>query len=172
MSTLNWTHEVRELVGPAIDVAREADPAERAAVAAHLELLSCESLKVRYVLRPLDEGRAALCGSLEADITQSCVVTLEAVASTLSATFSLELWPAGDLPARGDGTVDALVDDEPEVIENGTIDVGHVVLEHMADLVDPYPRKPGATFSWIDEKAAAAGSDGPFAKLKHLDRRS
>lgn len=172
MSPLNWTHDVREFFGPPIDVVREANAAERSAVAAHLELLSCDSLSVRYSLRPLDKGRAALAGELQADITQTCVVTLEPIASRLGATFALELWPASDLPTSDSVSLDVAVEDEPEAIENGKIDVGRVVIEQMADRIDAYPRKPGTNFSWTDEKAAAADSDSPFAKLKHLGRRS
>lgn len=172
MSTLNWTHEMRELAGRALDAAREAEPAERAAIAAQLDLLSCESFKVQYRLRRLDQGRAALSGHLEADITQSCVVTLEPVVSRLGGAFDLELWPASELPAVGDGTIDPLADDEPEAIENGTVDVGRIVLERLADLIDPYPRKPGAVASWADEKAPASRSQSPFAKLKNFGGRS
>ena len=171
MTMLNWTHEMRDL-GPTLDVVREANPAQRAAMAAHLELLSCESFKVHYSLRPLDQGRAALSGDLEADITQACVVTLEPVVSRLSGTFAVELWPAGDLPATEDGTLDALADDVIEPIENGTIDVGRIALERLADLIDPYPRSPGAAFSWTDDKAAPKGSDSPFAKLKDFGQGS
>jgi len=171
MTTLKWTHDMRDLK-QALDVAREADPTERAAVAAHLELLSCERFKVRYSLRPLDQGRATLSGDLEADITQSCVVSLEPVESRLRGTIAVELWPDGDLPASDGGTLDALADDVIEPVENGTIDVGRVVLERLADLIDPYPRSPGATFSWTDEKAASKGSDNPFAKLKNFGRGS
>jgi uncharacterized metal-binding protein YceD (DUF177 family) len=171
MRTLNWTHAVREIALQPLDATREADQVERAAVAAHLDLLSCETFKVDYHVRSLDHGRAALSGHLEADITQACVVTLEPIASKISGTFALELWPAGDLPAVGEHAVDDLAD-EPEAIENGIIDVGRIALECLADLVDPYPRKPGADFSWTDAKAAAAGSDNPFAKLKNLGRSS
>lgn len=171
MRTLNWTHAVREIAGQPLDATREADQGERAAVAAHLDLLSCEKFKVDYSLHPLDRGRAALSGRWQADITQACVITLEPVASKLNGTFALEIWPAGDLPAVGEHAVDDLAD-EPEAIENGIIDVGRIVLECLADLVDPYPRKPGANFSWTDEKAASAGSDNPFAKLKNFGQSS
>jgi uncharacterized metal-binding protein YceD (DUF177 family) len=149
---------------------READSTERAAIAAQLELLSCERFKVRYSLRPLDRGRAAFAGDLEADITQPCVVTLEPVESHLTGTFAVELWPVGELPASDDGVLDALADDVIEPIENGTIVAGRIVLERLGDLIDPYPRSPGATFSWTDEKAEAKGSDNPFAKLKNFGR--
>jgi hypothetical protein len=171
MSTLNWTYEIRDLK-QALDAVREANPTERTAIAAYLDLLSCEKFKVRYSLRPLDQGRADLTGSVEAEVTQSCVVTLEPIESKLSGAFAVELWPAGDLPVSGDKTLDALADDAIEPIDSGTIDVGRIALEHLADLIDPYPRSPGATFSWTDEKDASKGSDHPFAKLKDFGRGS
>ena len=63
--------------------------------------------------------------------------TLEPVDSRFRGTFAVELWPGGDLPASDGGTLDALADDVIEPVENGTIDVGRVVLERLADLIDP-----------------------------------
>lgn len=172
MTMINWKHDVHELAGRALDLTREADAAERALIAAHLDVLSCERFKVHYSLRALDRGRAALSGKLEADITQSCVVTLEPVVSRLGGPFALELWPADELPAIGDGAINPLADDEPESIENGTIDVGRIVLDCLADLIEPYPRQTGAALSWTDDKAAASPSQGPFAKLRNFGERS
>jgi hypothetical protein len=39
MSTLNWTYEIRDLK-QALDAVREANPTERTAIAAYLDLLS------------------------------------------------------------------------------------------------------------------------------------
>lgn len=168
-NVLGWTYPARELIA-SLEVAREANAAERAAIAAHLELVSCERFAVRCTLRPLDQGRFVLNGSLEADITQACVVTLDPVSSRLTGAYAVELWPAEELSASDHGAINVRADDSREPIEHGIIDLGRVVLDELADLVDPYPRKPGTTFSWTDAKSAVSDADNPFAKLKNLRR--
>ena len=59
-----------------------------------LDILSCDALRVSYTLEALEKERFRLSGTIEAGVTQACVVTLEPVPSTISETFSVELYPA------------------------------------------------------------------------------
>ena len=171
-AVLNWTHDVRLAGEHGIEISREATPAELAAVAAALGVLSCDSLKVRYTLRPAGKNRYLLTGSVDIAVTQSCVVTLEPVTTHSREELSVELWPRDEVPAVDAGVLDALDDDGPEAIDNGTIVIGRLVVEYVACMIDPYPRRPDTVFSWVDEAAEATGSGNPFAKLKGLRGQS
>lgn len=171
MTHLDWKHGVGTIPEHGLEVEQEAAPNERAAIAAVFDLLSCERLHVRYRIWRLDRLRFAMTAALEMSATQSCIVTLEPVATEFSQTFQIELWPREELPPATEDVVDAFAEDEPETFTNDVIDVGSIVVNRLADLVDPYPRKPGAVFSWIDERAVVAQEEGPFSKLKGLHPR-
>lgn len=161
---LDWTHRAGDVPSRGQDVDREASQEERAALAAALDLVSCERLEARYSVRPLDQGRYAVTGMLETDVTQSCVVTLEPIASSISEPFEAEYWPE----APGGLGADTVSLDEPEIIENGIIDVGRLIVDRLAVALDPYPRKPGAVFSWTDATDEQRAADSPFAALKNF----
>ena len=50
------------------------------------------------------------------------------------------------------------------MLEDGEIDLGQYVVEHLALELDPFPRKPGAEFVQPPEPAEIS----PFAVLKAL----
>jgi uncharacterized metal-binding protein YceD (DUF177 family) len=150
---------------------REATAEELIELARELDILSCEGLKVSYVIKPLGKGCYNFSGNLEAGVTQACVVSLEPVPARLSEAFSIELGPPEALedetPADGDREVSSVPDVEP--IEDGRIEVGTMVYGVLSAALDPYPRKPGAEFDWVDPKLAAdPDAASPFAALAKL----
>jgi uncharacterized metal-binding protein YceD (DUF177 family) len=171
-SVLDWTHDVRQASEQGIEIVREATPAELTAVAAALGVPSCDRLKVRYTLRPAGKGRYLLTGVIDLAVTQTCVVTLEPLEAKSSEELSMELWPREEIPAMHEGVVDDLEDDDIEPIDNGVVNIGRIVLEYAACMIDPYPRKTDAAFSWIDEAGEASDTGNPFARLKELRGKS
>jgi hypothetical protein len=165
---LDWTHDVRLADQQGVEISREAAPTERTAVATALGVLTCDQLDVRDTLRPAGKTRYRLTGVIDLAVTQACVVTLEPVASRNREEFSVELWPREDVPAIASGVVDDLDSDDIEPIDNGLVDIGRIVLENAACVIDPYPRKADAAFSWVDQAAEASDSGNPFAKLRQL----
>lgn len=169
MSTvLNWSYRTTEIPEAGLRAAPEATEAERAGVAAALEILSCEALKSEFTIRATGKGHYRLAGKVNARLTQSCVVTLEPIAQTAEGTFDVEFWPVGSLPEIGEDEVEALSAAEIEPIEHGRIDAGRIVFETLSAAVDPYPRKPGVEFETDASAADAASEAGPFAALKKL----
>jgi hypothetical protein len=77
---LSWVHDIAQSAGSGAARTRTGTPAERAALAAALDILSCDRLDVRYTLKPFGRDRYRLTGTLEADVVQACVVTLEPLA--------------------------------------------------------------------------------------------
>ena len=53
-------------------------------------------------------------------------------------------------------------EDEPDPIIDGKIDLGALAAEFFALGLDPYPRKPGATF---EESTESEPADSPFSAL-------
>lgn len=124
-------------------------------------------------LRRLTQTRFKLSYVLDADIVQSCVVTLAPVKSHIAREFSRELHVVGarQLPDKGGSlTLDAAEDEVPEEIESPHYDLAAPVLEEFVLAIDPYPRAPGAAFEPPAE--AGAGKESPFSVLKSLKKGS
>ncbi|MCB1546381.1 MAG: DUF177 domain-containing protein [Hyphomicrobiaceae bacterium] len=171
---LSWLHPEPTIPERGLDLTREADADERAAVAAALELVSVDRLAARYRIRRLPRGRLEVAGTLEAQVQQRCVITLEPLPSAISEEFAVELWPADALEERGDAADDPLGPDAPEELGPDGVDIGQLVYEHLAASLDPFPRAPGAALDVTStERDDAAAARGPFAALGKLrDRRS
>src|SRR5262249_43903450 len=120
---------------------------------------------------PAGGGRYLLTGTLRAEVSQACVVTLEPVASIIEDAFEQAFWPPEDMPAPKSGEVDLEEAADPEPIVAGQIAVGRVVSECLAGALDPYPRAEGAA---LDRQAAApredthATAESPFAVLANI----
>lgn len=168
---LNWDHPISDVPETQLNATRVAAPDELQAVARALDLVSCPSLEASYAIAPAGSGRYIVSGTLHAQVVQTCVVTLESVTSPIAADFRAVFWPEEDIsPPRG-GVLDLEEDTEPEPIARGQIAVGRVVFECLAENLDPYPRKPGATLDWRDPASAAdAGTrpESPFAVLANI----
>jgi uncharacterized metal-binding protein YceD (DUF177 family) len=108
---------------------------------------------------------ARLRGRFEAEVRQTCGVTLEPLQSTLSGAFERRLLPAGspNAPAEPEEMVlDPEAEDPPDLVEGETIDLSAIVVEQLALEIDPFPRKPGAVFDPGPEERPSS----PFAALK------
>lgn len=158
-----------------LETRRTANAGELQALAAVLDIAACRALAVHYVIRPIGSGRYRVSGEIEAEVTQTCIVSLEPIEAAIRESFDEEYWPAEQIPSPGPGSEseerEALSHSAPEPIEHGVIALGHLVYEQLATALEPYPRAPGADFAWSD---AAAGRDtpepaeNPFAALAAL----
>jgi uncharacterized metal-binding protein YceD (DUF177 family) len=162
---------VADLTGGEVRVEAGAD--EREALARRMELVALDGLDATVRLVVEEGGRVVrLRGTLRAEVTQSCVVTLEPVRSRIEAPIERQY-----VVAEGPGmaaAVDIAPDGEepPEPLVDGTVDLGEAVAEQLALEIDPFPRIPGATFDGYANGAADAGSgtepSGPFAALAEI----
>jgi hypothetical protein len=123
-------------------------------------------LSVVLHVRSTPDGGVQVEGTLEATVTQQCVVTLEPFDNSVFEEVSLRFVPEGSPEAAQETSEDDLEFDPPDELTNGALDLGVVAAEFLALGVDPYPRKPGAEF-----KAPEPG-DRPsaFAALEQLKR--
>ncbi|UZF93132.1 YceD family protein [Bosea sp. NBC_00550] len=158
------------------EVTVSAEPQQFAAIAAMLGLTSLEFLEARYQLSR-NGDRVKLEGRIAARLHQTCIVTLDPFPVQLDVPVKLDFAPETEDEAasrraeRDKAEIDIEVllneDDPPEPIVDGVIDLGRVTLEFAALALDPYPRKPGASF---EVPAEEAGAQSPFAALAKLKR--
>ncbi len=138
----------------------EATPAECAALAGRLHIAEVRALTCRWVLRRQGVIVEAQ-GALEADVVQSCVVSLEPVEQHVSDRFVVRFVPEG---ADGeDGDPDA-PDELP--YRGSSIDLGEAASEQLALALDPYPRRGDAEL----DPAALDPGGGVFGGLAALRR--
>ncbi len=147
-------------------VALEASAAEREALASFYKLPSIEALTASLTLKRSSAGGVRVTGAVHGRLTQVCVVSLEPFPATVEEDVDVRFAPrAQDEEPRTYSIAD---EDEPDPIVDGKIDLGALVAEFLALGLDPYPRKPGATF-----ESPKVGSDNvsPFSSLGALPGR-
>lgn len=173
MTSKPFTHTV-----PVTDIAREprhyhvaADAEERAALAAALGIPEIQTLEADIEIRPLPGHSYGVRGRLRAEVVQTCVVSLEPVPESVAEDIDVTLVPA-TRSARADvpDLVDTEAEDDQGFYENGRIDIGVIVAEHLALGLDPYPRKPGVEFPGHIEDLPTP-EESPFARLAALKSR-
>ena len=126
----------------------KANAEERTALARRLELESIESLEGELVFRAGKQDTTLLEGTLRAQVTQTCVITLEPVPATLTIPVETTFDDAARveaLLARTDPEAPEFLD-IPEPVSDGKIDLGEFLVQILSLSLDPYPRKEGATF--------------------------
>jgi uncharacterized metal-binding protein YceD (DUF177 family) len=148
-----------------------ADAEERAALADSFGIPEVKAVTADLLIRPARGSAFQIRGTLEADVVQTCVVTLARVEQHVSEEIDVTLVPAAAAGDAGETVlVDPLAEDAPEIFHRGRIELGAIVAEHLALGLDPYPRAPGVEFEpHIDGEAADRVS--PFAALNRLRER-
>lgn len=149
-----FSHVVQvDRVGPeGILLQLSANPAQREAIARQLMIPAVLHLtaQVRVVPDPAQEGHFLLKGQFEAEVEQTCVVSLEPVRQRVGESFlrrfatSVSMESGTDPGEDDEEWIDPEADDPPDPLPDGTVDAGEVVVEALALALDPYPRKPGA----------------------------
>jgi hypothetical protein len=152
----------------------EASPAEREALAAFYRLPAIEALSASLMLRPSRRGGVRVTGRVHAEVTQVCVVSLEPFPATVDEDVDVRFAPnpqdgAARAPSKEPETFSMADEDEPDPIIDGKIDFGALAAEFLALGLDPYPRKPGASFDPPDEPGS---QDSPFSALADRSSRT
>ncbi|RDJ23274.1 DUF177 domain-containing protein [Bosea caraganae] len=149
-----------------------------AKIARALDLASLESLEARYELARNGE-RVKLEGEIVAELHQTCIVTLEPFPVRLKVPLKLDFAPEAEVLAaaqrqeereeKGEIDLEIMLNeaDPPEPIIDGMVDLGTITVEFLSLALDPYPRKPGASF---DTELGTSKEESPFAVLAKLKR--
>ena len=145
--------------GMTVDI--DAKPGELPAVAARLRTLALESLHCAFKLRRVGASTVEAEGVLRAQVTETCVVSLDPFSHDVEETFTVHFVPAG---TEDDNPDPEAIDQIPYA--GGAADLGEAAVEQLALALDPFPRKPGAALP----AEAAEEAPSPFAAL--LARRA
>ncbi len=140
----------------------EAKPEELPAIAARLRVLALAGLRCAFKLRRVGASTVEAEGVLRAQVTETCVVSLDPFDHDVQEAFTVHFVPSG---AEDD-------DPDPEAVDQipyagGAADLGEAAVEQLALALDPFPRKPGAV---LPEEATAEASS-PFAALRARQTR-
>ncbi len=143
------------------------DAVQRAEAAAALGLEDLVALTANVTARPWLDG-IELSGVFQAVVVQICGVTLDPFEAEVRGEILVRAVPAeSPHAATVDGAaidVDPEAPDPPDVLTSDEVDVVAYVLEHLALELDPFPRKPGASFEYEPPSAETS----PFAALAAL----
>lgn len=174
--------DISRLPAKGTEICFTADPDECEWLAAEHNVETVRSFAAEFRLQPWRKMGARLTGTVEADIVQNCVVTLEPVENRICERVDISFLPARerDHKRRNDGEEAFLVDpegpDEPELLESNTIDIAAIAIEHFALGIDLYPRKPGITLPDAPESdspgEAPKEAASPFAVLRDSSLKS
>lgn len=159
----------------ATTTAISADAHERAALADAFGLPAIATLEAEFTLERAGRSRIHVHGRLHATVTRICVVSLDPfeteVSEPIDVTFAPEAQArAADIRAANGEEVHGLapVEEPPDPIIEGRIDLGALAAEFLALGLDPYPRKPGVDFT---APADVNAPTSPFAVLGQLKSR-
>ncbi|HTT83953.1 MAG TPA: YceD family protein [Rhizomicrobium sp.] len=119
-------------------------------------------------VRPQSRTTYLLETEFDADIVQSCVVTLEPVKSRIARSFArtLHFTPGLNRYADKGGLVtsESVDEDAPDEIDSLRYDLAGPLREEFALAIDPYPRAPGVEFESPEDSGDR--EEGPFAVLE------
>ncbi|MBY6242007.1 DUF177 domain-containing protein [Methylosinus sp. Sm6] len=178
---------VAEVPEEGLEVHVAARPDECAALAAADGIAALTRLEADLSVRREGAGGVRVQGELRAELRQTCVVSLEEFDATLVEPVDVAFAPE---PApRPAPTLDRrprrppepeeqspsshfvdLDEDEPDPLLDGRIDLGAIVAEFLALAIDPYPRRPGASFAAPPEGDETTPAR-PFAGLGEALRK-
>lgn len=136
-----------------------ADEKECAALAKRFDLPKIHSLGGLLKVVPWRGGGLKITGTLNARVDQVSVISLESFTSDLE--FAIERYFLS--PRAGQPSAEEDVD----IIENGSVDLGEILAESMALELDPNPRMEGEVFDDIEEHPESA-KVSPFTGLSRL----
>jgi len=170
-SPISFDVSVTRLPRKGMPVVIEATEPQRAALARVHGLLAVERLHADLTVSNWKRNGVKVEGRVEADILQTCVVTLDPIANRVDEQVSAVFLPEESKLGResfgtgGEILIDVDGPDSPETFSGDRIDVGALAEEFFGLGIDPYPRKPAAA---LREDAREADEGELRQKLRKL----
>jgi len=165
-----------QLGAEAMPINWRAGAEERSALSNYLGIAGIDRLDFTGRIERLGDGKAVrLQASVCAEITQTCIVSLEPVQAHIDESFALVYMPPTPdcEPQRPkEVLVDPDEEDDPELLIDNRIDAAAVVVEQVALALDPYPRLDDAALpEALVAKMNSGGKINPFAVLESLKEK-
>ena len=147
--------------------------AECAALAARFEVSAITHMRAIGALKRLGSARVRLRVTLEAKVSQTCVVSLDPVVKRIKEKIDIQFEYQRTGAAALNIAFDPSSDCEPLV--DDLFDVGEFLAEELALSLDPYPKKPGITpgieLDGFTIEAKELPGSGAFEALAVLKRK-
>ena len=176
---MNEASELSRLVKPralpAGELVIDADPQERAALAARFGVIAIESLSAKASFDTKD-GAVLAEGSISAEITQPCAVTREPLIYRVDEDFTLRFVPAGQMDEYEEDAEFELTEEDLDEIEydSDAFDLGEAIAQELGLAIDPYREGPNADAARAEagiESDEERAPSGPLAEaLKGLKK--
>ncbi len=138
-----------------------ADSGECEALAVRLGVPVIHNVKAKLKVAPWRGGGLHITGDVHVDLTRQSVVSLDDFRMVES--YKVDRYFVS-------GRVDEDTDGDIEPLVGRTIDLGEVSAETIGLELDPYPRKPGESFSGFSDDATEDKPENPFANLIKMPR--
>ncbi|MDE2579337.1 MAG: DUF177 domain-containing protein [Hyphomicrobiales bacterium] len=160
---------VNDVPAHGLDLTVSADAQTREALRAFLGLPGLARADAAFHIARRGREGLRVTGEVRATVTQTCVVSLEPFEADIVEKIDTDFAPPQAADARRpEGIEEEAAMEEADPIVNGRVDLGALAAEHLALGLDPYPRKPGATF----KTSAAVEKTSPFAALESLANKA
>ena len=143
-----------------LDVSIEATAAECAAVAERMNLPAVLAMSCTFYLLREGQHHVLARGSLQAMVTQICVISLEEFDAPVEEVFQVRFVPSGEETDQ----IDPEADDEIP-FEGDIIDLGEAAAEQLGLALPLYPRIPGVELPTNEGEP----EPHPFASLRRLN---
>lgn len=176
--TFSYKLGVGHLSANPVHVTLDADERERLGLANRWGVSSVESVTADLDLSRWKRDGVRVKGTIEAHITQACVVTLDPVASIIDDKIDALFVPDGSRLARvetsdiGEMIIDAEGPDAPETFQGDAIDVAQICEEFIVLSINPYPRKEGAELPpAADGQVEDEPVESPFSGLRDFKNK-
>jgi len=166
-----WSASIRlEEVGETgRHVELEASEAVRAALAKPAGVDAIERVVARFDLTRRGRDRLHVKGEVSGTVRQTCVVTLDPVVNEINEAVDITFAPPRESIEAADVDIEAVPSgDDVEPLIGNAVDLALVASEFFILGIDPYPRKPGASFD--APKSASDPESHPFARLAALQK--
>lgn len=184
-----WTYRLdADEIGPGgRTLVLEPDARERFLIADRLKILSVDSLSAKMSLLRTQSGLVIrVTGTLKAQVSQTCVLTLDPVQDWIEEEFEAcyadpeqAVLFVREKARRASGQVEeegmSILSefDDPEPLYNGQLDLADLVVQYLSLAINPYPKlerdDEGDTGTTGDE--IPSGTRNPFESLKHWKKQ-
>jgi hypothetical protein len=173
-----WSHvvDIDKLSSEPRTFTFSADERQRIDLARRLAIVSIEEAKAVVTLQKIGGGIVHALGTVRAELTQACVVSLAPVPVHIEDEF--EGW-YGDKTAtavsfakarserevkKGHTEIEVMEESaDPEPIIGGKIDIGELATQYLSLALDPYPRAEGVSPVY---SIGPSDKDGEGAELR------
>jgi hypothetical protein len=144
-----------------------ADERVRGEIARLADLPALPRLEASFDVTSHGRSGLHVVGWVSATVDQICGVTLEPMQNEVKEAVDVVFVPATAEPWHRRKEVAVGLEDVPEPLVDGMIDLGAIATEFLMLGIDPYPRKPGIVF---DTPRTGEASGQPFAALAALKK--